>query len=163
QPAGQVVPPALPAFLGGAPNTWIAIAACNQDLTQRALPVITKYTYTLWNADESSRTGTHECDDSYYEQYFSPTAITGPRTGGTSKLQFTISNPNPFAMTGATFTDAFPAGLTFVPPGTFSSTCAATILVSPGPPLTFTYTGNLPASATCILSVGVTAAVAGSY
>jgi hypothetical protein len=65
--AGALNPPA---------NTNISIAGCSQDLTQVARPVITKYTYTFWNQDESSRTGSHECADSWYETYFPATKIT---------------------------------------------------------------------------------------
>ncbi len=78
QPGGQPIPAAPPVFPGGPASTWISIAACNQDLTQRAQPYITKYTYTFWNQDEFSRTGTHECGDSYYEQYFGATANATP-------------------------------------------------------------------------------------
>ncbi len=77
QPGGAPTPAAgplffngrvlAPVFQGGLPSTIISIAGCNQDLTQRAQPFITKYTYTFWNEDEFSRTGTHECGDSYYE------------------------------------------------------------------------------------------------
>jgi len=66
---GGLFPAGIPTF-----GTSVSIAGCSQDLTQVARPVITKYTYTFWNQDESSRTGSHECADSWYETYF-PTRI----------------------------------------------------------------------------------------
>ncbi len=79
------LPPAPAIFAGGLPGTQISIAACDQDLTQRARPFITKYTWTFWNEDEFSRTGTHECGDSYYETSF-------PALGGVAGPP----NPGPF-------------------------------------------------------------------
>ncbi len=76
QPGGSPTPAAGP-FLGGFPDTRVIITACNQDLTQRARPYITKYTYTFWNEDEFSRTGSHECGDGYYETMFPAVSIVG--------------------------------------------------------------------------------------
>ncbi len=76
---------AAPAPATALSSTQISIAACNQDLTQRAQPFITKYTYTFWNEDEFSRTGTHECGDSYYE-------TTLPALSGNGAAP----NPGPF-------------------------------------------------------------------
>ena len=50
------------------PQTQITIASCTEDLRQDRGNPQTKLTYTFWNEEESIRTGTHECMDSWYEK-----------------------------------------------------------------------------------------------
>ncbi len=76
QPGGMPTP-AAGAFAGGLPATTIAIVGCDLDLTQGARPFITDYTYTFWNEDEFSRTGTRECAGSHYESGFPAAAGVG--------------------------------------------------------------------------------------
>ena len=93
------------------------------------------------------------------------------QAGGTSTITFTLTNPNASALTGASFTDSFPAGmLTTAVAQTYTGTgrgsCTGTI------PNTSVTTGaaslsfasiNIPANGSCTVMVDVTAAAAGSY
>jgi hypothetical protein len=61
---------------GGTANvnlTGVALASCNQDLRQAYTPTITKLTWTFFNQDEETRTGTHTCADSWFEAGFPAT------------------------------------------------------------------------------------------
>ncbi len=90
---------------------------------------------------------------------FSPKSIPA---GGVSVLTFTLSNPasNPLALTGAEFTDTFPAGLTLasVPNavqcgGVVTSTASSISLTG----------GIIPASGSCTVKANVTGAAGGNY
>ena len=50
-----------------AAGTRVTLASLNQDLRQDYTPTITKLTWTFWNQDEQSRTGTHWCANSWFE------------------------------------------------------------------------------------------------
>jgi uncharacterized repeat protein (TIGR01451 family) len=95
---------------------------------------------------------------------FSPKAIA---PGATSLLSFKLSNPTADALTGVNFTDAFPAGLAVAnTPGISYSGCGAGSF-TPTPlagatSLTFA-NGTIAANDNCVISVNVTASVAGSY
>ncbi len=90
---------------------------------------------------------------------FSPNPI---QTGGTSALTFTLRNPaaNTVPLTGVSFTDTFPTGLTLasVPNasqcnGTVTSTSNSVTLNG----------GSIAVNSTCTVTVSVTAATGGSY
>ena len=66
---GNFVPNGYWAY-GEQSHTQVTLASCNQDLRQAYTPTITKLTWTFWNQDESARTGTHWCADSWYETNF---------------------------------------------------------------------------------------------
>jgi len=96
---------------------------------------------------------------------FAPVAVA---TNTDSTLSFTIANPNPSqALTTATFTDTFPAGLVATG-GAVTVAGAGCTGFSPGAILagstSFSVTGGtLPAGGTCTVSFAVRSATAGSY
>jgi hypothetical protein len=64
-PAGSVITPTTDS-IAAAGATFVAVASCTQDLTERQRPFITKFLWTFWNQDERSFTGLWECGDSHY-------------------------------------------------------------------------------------------------
>ena len=94
------------------------------------------------------------------------------QAGGSSTITFLLSNPNATALTGASFSDSFPAGMTTTLlaqtyTGGVRGTCTGTV-----PNTKTTTTGdasvsfagiNIPALGSCTVLVDVTAATAGSY
>ena len=98
---------------------------------------------------------------------FNPTSLA---PGEPSTLTFTLSNPNtaallPGALTGATFTDSLPAGLTVTLSGPAGGTCVG----APGNLLTAGATSlsisglTIPAAGNCIVALQVNAAAPGVY
>jgi uncharacterized repeat protein (TIGR01451 family) len=80
--------------------------------------------------------------------------------GGTSLLTITLSNPNPVALTGATFNDNLPTGLTTVP-GTAGTTCGGSATqTTTSVSLTG---GTIPATGNCTVTITVTASGGGAY
>ena len=104
-------------------NTNVSIAGCSQDLTQVARPVITKYTYTFWNEDESSRTGTHECADSWYESYLQALPIQAQNVSTANRFGTGVgsSTLNPYTGAVAPFVPTNNAGIAAMPLAQFSS------------------------------------------
>jgi len=78
EPAGAPAAPGIPGT--GNSSNLISIASCSQDLTEANTPIITKYLYTFWNADEISRTGFFECADSTYTRSLD-TVLSGTFAG----------------------------------------------------------------------------------
>jgi hypothetical protein len=89
---------------------------------------------------------------------FSPGSIL---TSGVSTLTITLSNPNSTAasLTSA-LTDALPSGV--VISGSASSTCGGTVTATAGGSSVSLSGGSIPANGSCTVTVGVTAAAAGS-
>ena len=81
-----------------------------------------------------------------------------------SILTITLTNPNPFSMSGASIADNFPAGLVNAGPfpGTASSTCAGAVLFA-GPSALFMSNGTVPASGSCTITAPVLSATIGVY
>jgi len=104
-------------------NTNVSIAGCSQDLTQVARPVITKYTYTFWNQDESSRTGTHECADSWYETYLPALIIQAQNVSTANRVGTGVGSSalNVYTGTAAPFVPANNAGISGMPLAQFTS------------------------------------------
>ncbi len=90
---------------------------------------------------------------------FSPASIV---TGGSSSLTFTITNPalNTVALSGVSFIDALPSGLT-VSTST-ASACAGTVTTNPGTGIVLS-NGSMAVNSQCQFSVTVTGSDAGSY
>ncbi|MBX3084484.1 MAG: DUF11 domain-containing protein [Anaerolineae bacterium] len=99
---------------------------------------------------------------------FTPATIP---SGGTSTLQFTLTNPNyNFPLTGASFTDALPAGLKVAATPNASTTCvgatwapaanATNLSFSGGTIPAATLTGSTVTNGTCIARVDVTTTTA---
>ena len=101
----------------------VSIAGCSQDLTQVARPVITKYTYTFWNQDESSRTGTHECADSWYETYLPRLIIQAQNVSATNRVGTGVGSSalNVYTGAAAPFVPANTAGISGMPLAQFAS------------------------------------------
>ncbi len=81
--------------------------------------------------------------------------------GGTSTLTITLSNSNSVAITGAAFTDTYPAGVTNST--TASTTCGGSATATIGGGTVSLSAGTIPISGSCTVTVTVTAASAGSY
>ncbi len=90
---------------------------------------------------------------------FSPNPIV---PGGISTLAITITNPNTFPLTNASFTDSFPAGLVVAPTPAVTNSCAGTVSASAGGNSVSLASGTITAAAalpgTCAVTVQVTAA-----
>ena len=91
---------------------------------------------------------------------FTPATIAA---NGTSTLTLTLTNPNTASISGATFTDAYPANLVNAGTPALSNTCGGTATASAGGTSLALSGGTIPASGSCTVSVTVTSATAGSY
>ncbi len=81
--------------------------------------------------------------------------------GGSTSLTFSVTNPNPVALTGATFTDSLPAGITVATPSGLTTSCGGTITATAG---SGSITGSgipLAATASCTVTVNVDLGAAG--
>jgi hypothetical protein len=85
---------------------------------------------------------------------FSPTTIA---IKGTSTFTITLTNPNAASITGAAFTDTFPASL--VSSGAATTTCAGGTATAGGTNVTLGG-ATIPASGSCTVTVTVTSATA---
>ncbi|MBL8520264.1 MAG: DUF11 domain-containing protein, partial [Betaproteobacteria bacterium] len=92
---------------------------------------------------------------------FSPTVIG---QNGTSQLTISLTNLNSVAMTGASFTDTYPAGMTNTAAPAASTTCTGGTLTAAASGPSVSLAGfTIPANSVCIVTVNVTSATAGSY
>ena len=92
---------------------------------------------------------------------FTPPAIA---PGGTSQITITLTNPNSVVVTGAAFTDTYPAGLTNAATPAGSTTCGGgTVTAVAGGGTVALSGGTVPASGSCTVTVTVTASVSASY
>lgn len=102
---------------------------------------------------------------------FTPASIA---SGGTSTLTITLTNPSAVDMTGAAFTDVFPTSpgaLTVAAPLVRNNGCSGNgqLRNLAGNPLSAgdtglqLLTGIIPANGSCVITVNVTASVAGLY
>ena len=102
---------------------------------------------------------------------FTPASIL---SGGTSTLTITLTNPSAVDMTGATFTDVFPTSpgaMTVASPPMRNNGCSgngqlrnpAGGILSGGDTGLQLLTGTIPANGSCVITVNVTASVAGVY
>ncbi len=98
-----------------------------------------------------------------------PFAVTksfsgGTITGGTPvPLSITLTNSNPAPVTGASFTDSYPAGLVNTATPNVVNTCGGSAVGLPnGNSLSLTG-GTIPANSTCTVTVNVTAFAIGTY
>lgn len=96
---------------------------------------------------------------------FSPSTIGKNQT---SALTITLTNPNPVAITGAAFTDTYPAGLVNAATPAATTTCStgttsATVTAAAGGGLVSLANGTIPANGSCTVTVTVTSATVASY
>ncbi len=116
-----------------------------------------------YNADFSTPQGqliTYDPSDSGFEKRFIPDTIGA---GGTSLLRFTITNPNPVAITGYNFLDTLPAGVLVAAPANASTTCGGTVTAVSGTDEVALAGGTVGAGGSCSVLVSVTAALTGVY
>ncbi len=92
---------------------------------------------------------------------FTPPAIPHTAPGNTSTLRFTINNPNTIDLTGVTFTDTLPTGVTYATPvgpvAPVSGCGAGTIEITS--PTTFSVSGLTVPPGNCVIDVVVTSTV----
>jgi len=90
---------------------------------------------------------------------FTPNSIS---VGGTSTLTLTLTNSNSTAVTGASVTDNYPAGLINATPANGTG-CSGTVTATNGGNSVTLTGGTIPANGTCTVTVLVTSASAASY
>ncbi len=97
-----------------------------------------------------------------FSKRFLPATIS---PGGTSRLLFTITNPNDAELSGYTFTDTLPTGVEVAATPNASSSCGGTWNpAAAATVLNFDIdTGVIGANSSCSIGVDVTAAAEGSY
>ncbi|MDD5057077.1 MAG: DUF11 domain-containing protein [Sideroxydans sp.] len=90
---------------------------------------------------------------------FSPAYIG---LGGSSTMTITLTNPNATDITGAAFTDTYPALLTNN--GSLVNNCGGTVTAGSGSPNNLVLAGGtIPAGGSCTISISTTSATAGNY
>jgi uncharacterized repeat protein (TIGR01451 family) len=92
---------------------------------------------------------------------FAPSSIT---SGGTSTLTLSITNPNTYALTSVAFTDDFPSGLVIATTPGLTNSCGGSVSGGTAGSGSVTLSGgSLAASASCSITVSVTASTANVY
>ena len=94
---------------------------------------------------------------------FTPNSIG---TGDSTQLKITLTNPNASAVTGAAFTDTYPASMlnTAAPAGAISGAgCSGTVTAAANGGSLALSAGNVPASGSCDITVNVSSATPGTY
>ena len=87
---------------------------------------------------------------------FSPSTIG---KGQTSKLTITLTNPNTTAISGAAFTDTYPADLLNAATPNLANSCGGTATAAAGGSNLILSAGTIPVSGSCTISVDVTSNV----
>jgi len=84
-------------------------------------------------------------------------------SGGTSTITFTLTNPNAGGLTGANFTNAYPAGMTNTDPLVTGGTCLNVVTTAMAGGASFDVTAaDIPGMASCTITVDVTASATGA-
>src|SRR5207237_5033159 len=92
---------------------------------------------------------------------FNPASIG---TGDASILTITLTNPNAAAITGAAFTDTYPAGLVNTASASGATTCVGGTVTAANNGTSVALSGaTIPASGSCTVTVNVTSAAVGTY
>lgn len=104
------------------------------------------------------------CSAAAFSQTLQPPALTKAfvaatiPAGGATNLNFSITNPNTVDLSGISFSDTLPAGLTYASPGNYSF-CGGTVVLTA---TVFTLSnGSVAASGNCAGGVTVTGETAG--
>lgn len=109
-----------------------------------------------YNTDYSNSPGDiiiNDPNNAGFSKRFVPSTIAAD---GTSTLRFTISNPNPFTVSGYRFTDNMPGDMVVADPASASSNCGGTIAALPGAGVVDFSGGVINANSTCTILVNVT-------
>jgi LPXTG-site transpeptidase (sortase) family protein len=91
---------------------------------------------------------------------FSPDTID---VNGVSLLTITLTNNNGSALTGATFTDTYPAEIVNATPLSYTNTCNGTVNASAGGVSVGLSGGIIPANGSCSISINVTSSLPGTH
>ena len=91
---------------------------------------------------------------------FSPISVQINTVASTG---FTLTNPNPAALTGVAFSDNLPAGLVVAASPVPFSSCGGSLGATAGGTVIALSGGSIATSGTCTVSVAVTASAPGSY
>src|SRR4051812_14432122 len=92
---------------------------------------------------------------------FSPSSITA---GGTSTLTLSMTNPNSFSLTSVAFTDTFPSGLVVASTPALTNSCGGSVSGGTAGSGALTLSGgSIAASASCSVTVAVTAPTPNNY
>src|SRR5205085_7361268 len=91
---------------------------------------------------------------------FSPTAVA---TNAISVLTITLTNPNASAITGAAFTDTYPANLVNTASASGATTCGGVVTAANNGTSVALSGGTIPAAGSCTVTVNVTSATSGTY
>lgn len=83
--------------------------------------------------------------------------------GNSSTLTFSLTNPNTTALTGVTFSDVLPTGLSIATTPNVVNTCGSMAVTAPAATSTISATGSLTASQACTIKVDVKGVDAGDY
>jgi mucin-19 len=96
-----------------------------------------------------------------FAKSFNPTSIA---VNGTTVLTVVVSNPSPINLTGAGFTDSYPAGLVNAATPAASTTCAGGTVTAAAGGTSFILSGaTIPAAGSCQVQVTVSAPVSGPF
>jgi len=90
-------------------------------------------------------------------------ANAGFQVGGSDRLTITLTNPNTTAITGAAFTDTYPANMINAASPGITNSCGGTATAAAGANKVSLSGGSIPASGSCTVQVNVTATTVGAY
>lgn len=85
------------------------------------------------------------------------------QVNGTNQLTITLTNPNAAAITGATFTDTYPANMLNAAMPNLTNSCGGTATAAASANTVSLSGGTIPASGSCTLTVDLTATTVGLY
>jgi uncharacterized repeat protein (TIGR01451 family) len=91
---------------------------------------------------------------------FDPPVIT---QNGSALLTITLNNPNATAITGAAFTDNYPANLLNSAGAAPSTDCGGTVTAADGGSSLALSGGTIPGAGSCMVTVSVTSSLSGTY
>lgn len=149
-----------------------AIAAggsCTIDITV-SVPAPGSYSNTTTGATSSANTVVGPVSNTaILNAYLSAPTVTktfatsGFQVNGTDRITITLANPNTTAITGAAFTDTYPANMLNAASPNIASTCGGTATAAAGANTVSLSGGTIPASGSCTVQVDATATAAGAY
>jgi CSLREA domain-containing protein len=143
-------------------------AGCNATFTSTIafVPPAAGWTITATAIDTANNTSEMSApaaivalDAPVVSKQFNPVSVPA---GVSTQLTVTLTNPNALAITGAAFTDNYPAGLTNAPVPNVTNTCGGTVTALAGGSTLMLNGGTIPANGSCSVSVSVVPGTVGS-